>query len=198
MGHNQRVLSFFNGNIQRLTIQSSDPAAADGYALGVLLHTVFNSPDTPLPTLSPPHPPPSASSRGSIPFALFNSFKRLLNPNPKNRLTPKKFLELGMSDSGFFQSNNLVKICLGLDNFVISNEAEKSSFLRQVSGVSSTDLIPYQPQDTEGHYFFFSVRVHFFPCFTFAHIGSRIWWCYGRKHLALGDPTRDNYFPRRV
>lgn len=121
-----------------VTIKDSDPAAADGYALGVLLHTVFNSPDTPLPTLSPPHPPPSASSRGSIPFALFNSFKRLLNPNPKNRLTPKKFLELGMSDSGFFQSNNLVKICLGLDNFVISNEAEKSSFLRILKDTTSS------------------------------------------------------------
>lgn len=64
---------------------------------------------------------------------MFNPFKKLLNPNPKNRLTPKQFLDIGMTESGFFQSNRLVKVSLGLDNFALSNEAEKSSFLRHAS-----------------------------------------------------------------
>lgn len=64
---------------------------------------------------------------------MFNPFKRLLNPNPKNRLTPKQFLEIGMAESGFFQSNRLVKVSLGLDNFALSSEVEKSTFLRRAT-----------------------------------------------------------------
>ena len=118
--------------IDSLTLFSSDPAFADGYALGILLHTVFNPSHSPLATLSPPHPPPSAASRGSIPPSVFNSFKRLLNPNPKSRLTPKQFLEVGMAESGFFKSNRLVKVCLGLDNFMLGSETEKVVLLRRV------------------------------------------------------------------
>lgn len=107
-----------------------DPAAADAYALGLLLHAVFN-PTHPLPaTASPPHPPPPASSRGSIPTSVFPSFKKLLNPNPKGRLTAKGFLAIGMADTGFFANNRLVKVCLGLDNFALSSEAEKNMLLR--------------------------------------------------------------------
>ncbi|KAF8629253.1 hypothetical protein AX17_005832 [Amanita inopinata Kibby_2008] len=119
-------------------IKDSDPAAADGYALGILLHSVFNPSQPPLATLGPPHPPPSANSRGAIPSSVFNSFKRLLNPNPKTRLTPKHFLETGMSQSGFFHSNKLVQVCCGLDNFALSSEAEKNTFLRTLKESASS------------------------------------------------------------
>lgn len=110
----------------------NEPAAADAYALGLLLHTVFN-PTHPLPaTASPPHPPPPASSRGAIPNSIFPSFKKLLNPNPKGRLTAKGFLAIGMADTGFFTNNRLVKVCLGLDNFALNSESEKNTLLRWV------------------------------------------------------------------
>jgi SCY1-like protein 1 len=117
---------------------SQDPAAADAYALGLLLHAVFN-PNQGLPaTAQPPHPAPLPSSRGSIPLSVFPSFKKLLNPNPKTRISPKQFLAIGMAESpgegsGFFANNKLVKICLGLDNFSLANESEKATFLRYVS-----------------------------------------------------------------
>lgn len=110
-------------------------AAADAYALGLLIHFAFN-PNHPLPaTVQPPHSPPQPSSRGEIPKSVFVAFKKLLNPNPKARMTPKTFLDLGMSEtagegSGFFASNNLVKLCAGLDNFNVAGEAEKASLLR--------------------------------------------------------------------
>lgn len=110
-------------------------SAADSYALGLLLHSVFN-PTHPLPdTVEPPHPPPQPSSRGSIPLSVFPSFKKLLNPNPKGRMTPKTFLDSGMVEtagesSGFFASNRLVKVCAGLDNFSLGSEAEKAALLR--------------------------------------------------------------------
>ncbi|KAI0093158.1 ARM repeat-containing protein [Irpex rosettiformis] len=116
-------------------LKEQNVAAADGYALGLLIHAVFN-PSHPLPaTASPPHPPPNASSRGSIPLPVFPAFKRLLNPNGKARLTPKGFLEFGMAQtagdgSGFFANNSLVKVCAGLDSFNISSESEKTALLR--------------------------------------------------------------------
>ncbi|PCH43923.1 ARM repeat-containing protein [Wolfiporia cocos MD-104 SS10] len=119
------------------------PAAADSYALGLLIHCAFN-PSLPLPaTAQPPHPPPTAASRGAIPNVLFSSYKRLLNPNPKSRLTAKVFLELGTATtagdgSGFFADNSLVKVCTGLDNFSISNEGEKATFLRTLKESASS------------------------------------------------------------
>ncbi|CCL98356.1 uncharacterized protein FIBRA_00351 [Fibroporia radiculosa] len=124
-------------------LKEHSPPAADAYALGLLIHSVFN-PSLPIPaTAQPPHPPPTASSRGSIPSALFSSFKRLLNPNPKARLTPKTFLELGMAEtagdgSGFFANNRLVKVCAGLDNFSLGNESEKTLLLRTLKESSSS------------------------------------------------------------
>ncbi|KAJ7124964.1 armadillo-type protein [Mycena epipterygia] len=120
------------------TLKEYDPAAADAYALGLLLHAVFN-PTHPLPTTaSPPHPPPPASSRGSIPTSVFPSFKKLLNPNPKGRLTAKGFLAIGMAETGFFANNRLVKVCLGLDNFALSSEAEKNMLLRTLNESANT------------------------------------------------------------
>jgi SCY1-like protein 1 len=111
--------------------------APDGYALGLLLHSVFNR-DAPLPpTSQPPHPPPAANSRGSIPTSLWPSFKRLLNPSAKVRMTPKAFLELGMGERAgdgtrFFADNHLVQVCAGLDQFAIGGDAEKAALLRYV------------------------------------------------------------------
>ncbi|TFK25545.1 ARM repeat-containing protein [Coprinopsis marcescibilis] len=114
-------------------LKQHDVAAADAYALGLLLHTLFN-PTLPQPaTAQPPHPPPPASSRGSIPGPLFALFKKLLNPSPGTRITAKHFLEVGTTEEGFFSSNPLVKVCLGLDNFAISSESEKSAFIRTLT-----------------------------------------------------------------
>jgi SCY1-like protein 1 len=114
---------------------SQDVAAADAYALGLLLHAVFNPNQGPAATSLPPHSPPLPSSRGSIPISVFPSFKKLLNPNPKSRMSPKHFLAVGMSElagegSGFFANNRLVKVCMGLDNFNLGSEPEKAAFLR--------------------------------------------------------------------
>ncbi|KAJ7350311.1 armadillo-type protein [Mycena albidolilacea] len=120
------------------SLKENEPAAADAYALGLLLHTVFN-PTHPLPaTASPPHPPPPASSRGAIPNSIFPSFKKLLNPNPKGRLTAKGFLAIGMADTGFFTNNRLVKVCLGLDNFALNSESEKNTLLRTLGESANT------------------------------------------------------------
>jgi len=109
---------------------SLDPASADSYALGLLFHSVFNPSHPLLPTTEPPHLPPAASLRGAIPLSIFPTFKQLLNPDPKGRLSAKAFLGIGMTETGFFSNNRLVKVCAGLDNFALASEAEKNQLLR--------------------------------------------------------------------
>lgn len=117
--------------------------AADGYALGLLLHAVFNPTHPPPPTAQPPHPPPQVSSRGAIPSSVFPSFKKLLNPNPKLRMSPKILLDIGMAESdgeghGFFVNNRLVKVCAGLDGFTLGSESDKASLLRTLKESASS------------------------------------------------------------
>ncbi|KAG2054993.1 ARM repeat-containing protein [Suillus hirtellus] len=118
-------------------------SAADGYALGLLLHAVFNPTHPPSPTAQPPHPPPQVSSRGAIPLSVFPSFKKLLNPNAKSRMSPKNLLDIGMAESGgeghgFFVHNRLVKVCAGLDGFTLSSESDKASLLRTLKESASS------------------------------------------------------------
>ncbi|KDQ15249.1 hypothetical protein BOTBODRAFT_108853 [Botryobasidium botryosum FD-172 SS1] len=116
-------------------LKEQDPQTTDSYALGLLIHSVFN-PTHPLPpTTQPPHPPPAPSSRGAIPTYVFPCFKRLLNPTPKSRLSPKSFLAIGMRElagdgAGFFCDNRLVSVCVGLDSFSLGSESEKTALLR--------------------------------------------------------------------
>ena len=110
-------------------------SAADAYGLGLLIHFAFNPNQAPPATAQPPHPPPTPATRGAIPTFIFPAFKKLLNPNPKARLSPAHFLELGMSQtagdgSGFFATNRLVKVCAGLDNFNLASESEKATLLK--------------------------------------------------------------------
>ncbi|KAI1791247.1 armadillo-type protein [Ganoderma leucocontextum] len=118
-------------------------SAPDAYGLGLLIHFAFN-PNQALPaTAQPPHSPPTAASRGAIPTSIFPSYKKLLNPNSKARLSPAYFLELGMSQtagegSGFFSTNRLVIVCAGLDNFNLASESEKATLLKSLKESASS------------------------------------------------------------
>ncbi|KAL1734884.1 armadillo-type protein [Schizophyllum commune] len=129
-------------------LKSGNPAALDAYDLGLLIHILFNPDAFPPATASPPHPPPNPSSRGAIPNSIFPSYKRLLNPNPGARLTPKGFLEIGMgSEKGFFAGNRLVQVCAGLDNFALSSEADKATLLKSLkdsAGSFPTEFVSHR------------------------------------------------------
>ncbi|KAL1721812.1 armadillo-type protein [Schizophyllum commune] len=129
-------------------LKSGNPAALDAYDLGLLIHILFNPDAFPPATASPPHPPPNPSSRGAIPNSIFPSYKRLLNPNPGARLTPKGFLEIGMgSEKGFFAGNRLVQVCTGLDNFALSSEADKATLLKSLkdsAGSFPTEFVSHR------------------------------------------------------
>ncbi|KAF8909893.1 armadillo-type protein [Mucidula mucida] len=122
------------------SLKQGDPSAADAYSLGLLINAVFNPTNHPPPTAHPPHPPPTAASRGEIPTAIFPLVKNLLNPSNKARWSPKRFLDAGMADSGFFSSNRLVQVCSALDNFTLGSESEKNALLRNLN--ESADSFP--------------------------------------------------------
>ncbi|CDZ98148.1 arm repeat-containing protein [Phaffia rhodozyma] len=125
-------------------LKDAEPTSNDAYSLALLIHAVFN-PSLPLPpTVTPPHPAPQPSSRGAIPQAIFPLFKRLLNPNPKTRLTATMFLqEAGGADGtdgsdrrGFFGGNRLVWICKGLEGWGLSGEGERVEILKAIQAPS--------------------------------------------------------------
>lgn len=129
---------------------SNNPSAADSYGFGLVIHFVFNPSQPAPPTSHPPHPPPQPSSRGAIPGGIFPLFKKLLTPDPRNRMAVKNFLDIGMSEasgegSGFFSRNRLVSICRGLDDFALSSDSEKSNMIRFVAGPVSRQLILRNP-----------------------------------------------------
>ncbi|KAI9453132.1 armadillo-type protein [Lactarius psammicola] len=118
-------------------------AAIDAYALALLIFNLFN-PAVSYPSfLEPPYNPPQPSVRGAIPPSLWPSFKKMLNPNPKGRMTPKALLDVGMAESlgesgGFFGGNRLYKICEGLGNFGLMSDGERAALLRMIKDASPT------------------------------------------------------------
>lgn len=185
----------FLGNYSNLLIRLPT-SAADAYGLGLLIHFAFNPNQTLPATAQPPHSPPTAASRGAIPTSMFLAFKKLLNPNPKARLSPAHFLELGMSEtagdgSGFFASNRLVKVCAGLDNFNLASEGEKSSLLKYVSGFVLVLIIHLtRAQDVERVSDIIPQRVCFVQGPSRAHFCSRIWRRVRSRNRAIGIAIR--------
>ncbi|KAH8997699.1 armadillo-type protein [Lactarius hatsudake] len=118
-------------------------AAIDAYALALLIFNLFNPGVSHPSFLDPPYNPPQPSVRGAIPPSLWPSFKKMLNPNPKGRITPNALLDVGMAESlgesgGFFGGNRLFKICEGLGNFGLMTDGERATLLRMIKDVTPT------------------------------------------------------------
>ncbi|KAF8256604.1 ARM repeat-containing protein [Lactarius quietus] len=118
-------------------------AAIDAYALALLVFNLFNPTVSHPSFLDPPYNPPQPSVRGAIPPSLWPSFKKMLNPNPKGRMTPKALLDVGMAESlgesgGFFCGNRLFKICEGLGNFGLMSDGERATLLRIIKDATAT------------------------------------------------------------
>ncbi|KAH9062370.1 armadillo-type protein [Lactarius vividus] len=124
-------------------LKDGPTAAIDAYALALLIFNLFNPGVSHPSFLDPPYNPPQPSVRGAIPPSLWPSFKKMLNPNPKGRLTPKALLDVGMAESlgesgGFFGGNRLFKICEGLGNFGLMTDGERATLLRMIKDVTPT------------------------------------------------------------
>ena len=94
--------------------------AVDSYDFGILVFEVFNGGCI------------TADQIGqikNIPPSMHQSYKRLLNANPKARLSVSHFRDQGRRSGGFFETP-LIKLSEGIDSLGLKSEGEREGFLR--------------------------------------------------------------------
>ncbi|RYP07348.1 hypothetical protein DL764_002564 [Monosporascus ibericus] len=107
-------------------IKRSPHTAVDSYNLGTLVFEVFNGDFLGAD---------QAGQTKGVPPSMHASYKRLVNANPKARITVGAFLEQGRRSGGFFDST-LIKLTEGIDNLGVKSEEEKERFLDDLDQLS--------------------------------------------------------------
>ncbi|KAI3333259.1 armadillo-type protein [Ustulina deusta] len=100
-------------------IKKSPHSAVDSYNFGTTIFEVFNGDFT--------GAYPAGQTKG-IPPTMHAGYKRLVNANPKARITVGAFFEQGRRSGGFFDSP-LIKLTEGIDNLDVKSETERAEFL---------------------------------------------------------------------
>ena len=93
--------------------------AADSYCLGLLIYEVFNG------------TPPAGGQIGqtsNIPRGIHQSYKRLLNSNPKARMSVETFVAHGQRPASFFDGQ-LIHLTEGLENLGLKSSTEREEYL---------------------------------------------------------------------
>ena len=103
-------------------IKKSPHSVVDSYGFGVLIFEVFNGSFL---------GPDQAGQTKGIPPSMHSSYKRLVNANPKARLSVGHFLEQGRRSGSFFDTP-LIKLTEGVDNLGVKSETEREAFLESV------------------------------------------------------------------
>ena len=65
----------------------------------------------------------------NVPPSMHQSYKRLLNANPKARLSVSHFRDQGRRSGGFFETS-LIKLSESIDSLGLKSEGEREEFLR--------------------------------------------------------------------
>jgi SCY1-like protein 1 len=69
-----------------------------------------------------------AGQTKNIPPSMHSAYKRLVNANPKARVSVGTFLEQGQRNGGFFETP-LIKLSEGVDSLGMKSESEREEFL---------------------------------------------------------------------
>ncbi len=75
----------------------------------------------------------------NIPPSMHQSYKRLLNPNPKARLSVAHFRDQGRRSGGFFETP-LIKLSEGLEHLGLKSNNERDEFLRYRQRIAFSEL----------------------------------------------------------
>jgi SCY1-like protein 1 len=100
-------------------IKANPTHAVDAYNFGTLMFEIFNGSYSGSEQLS---------QMKSIPPSMQQSYKRLLNPNPKSRMSVGQFLDQGRRIGGFFQTP-LIQVTEDIDNLGLKAEDERNEVL---------------------------------------------------------------------
>ncbi|KAF6224101.1 hypothetical protein HO133_010675 [Letharia lupina] len=101
-------------------------SAIDSYNFGILVFEVFNGSFI------------TADQVGqtkNVPPSMHQSYKRLLNANPKARLSVSHFRDQGRRSGGFFETP-LIKLSEGIDSLGLKSEGEREEFLSELDEVA--------------------------------------------------------------
>ena len=97
-------------------------SAVDAYYFGILIFEVFNGDFV---------GSDQAGQTKNIPPSMQAGYKRLVNANPKARLSVGHFLEQGKRSGAFFDSP-LIKLSEGVESLGMKSENEREAFLESV------------------------------------------------------------------
>ncbi|KAF3047257.1 hypothetical protein E8E11_001566 [Didymella keratinophila] len=107
-------------------IKQNPTHAVDAYNFGVLIFECFNGSYNSSDQLA---------QIKSIPPSMHQSYKRLLNPNPKSRMSVSQFLDQGKRIGGFFQTP-LIQVTEDIDNLGLKAEDERNELLGKLDQVA--------------------------------------------------------------
>ena len=95
--------------------------AIDSYDFGILVFEVFNGGFIAAAD--------QVGQTKNVPPSMHQSYKRLLNANPKARLSVSHFRDQGKRSGGFFETP-LIKLSEGIDSLGLKSDDEREEFLR--------------------------------------------------------------------
>lgn len=108
------------------SIKRNPTSAVDSYGFGILVFEVFNG--------SFINNDQIGLTKG-IPPSMQQSYRRLVNANPKARLSVSHFRDQGKRDGGFFETP-LIKLSEGIDSLGLKSDSERGEFLKELDDVS--------------------------------------------------------------
>ena len=109
-------------------VRKSPVSATDSYAFGLLVYEVFNNGELRMDM--------SAAQTQNIPPTMQQPYKRLLNANPKARLTVGNFLEQGRRSGGFFETP-LIRLSEGVESMGLKDDTEREALLGELDEVAN-------------------------------------------------------------
>ncbi|KAL8813351.1 MAG: hypothetical protein Q9200_000307 [Gallowayella weberi] len=109
------------------TIKSHPLPATDSYGFALLVFEVFNG------CLISRE---SIGQTKNIPPSIHQSYKRLLNQNPKARLSVSHFRDQGKRSGGFFETP-LIKLSEGIESLGLKSDGEREEFLSELDEVAN-------------------------------------------------------------
>ncbi|EEH18009.1 SCY1 protein kinase [Paracoccidioides brasiliensis Pb03] len=100
--------------------------ATDSYAFGALVFEVFNGAF---------RGKEQAGQTSNIPPSMHQSYKRLMNPKPKLRLSVAHFLEQGTRSGGFFETP-LIRLTQDIESLGLKSDEEREEFINGLDEIS--------------------------------------------------------------
>lgn len=101
-------------------VKAHQVSAVDSYGFGILVFEIFNG-----CTIGNEQ----IGQTKNIPSIMHQGYKRLLNKNPKARLSVSHFKDQGRRSGGFFETP-LVRLSEGIESLGLKSDSERDQFLR--------------------------------------------------------------------